>query len=267
MRRSFLPTLPLLSLSLLPALASPAFAQWVRAQPTSPGMLCRSAISQTERRAGVPDHLLAAIGRVESGRPDPQTGEWHPWPWTINAEGQGYFFDSKAQAIAAVRALQEKGVHSIDVGCMQVNLMHHPNAFASLEQAFDPQANVTYAAAFLNRLYAQSGNWTTAAALYHSATPELAADYQRRVLAVWPEEKKHQRESVQDAQRTTIAAAWASTLPVASSTNRVTVFLPPNRSENIRVIPLSPGGQGRGLDAYRARPIVLASPSWRRSGG
>ena len=38
---------------------------------------------------------------------------------------------SKADAIRAVQALQSRGViASIDVGCMQVNLVHHRQAFA-----------------------------------------------------------------------------------------------------------------------------------------
>jgi hypothetical protein len=73
-----------------------------------------------------------------------------PWPLTINAEGQGSFFDTKAQVIAAPRALQARGVQSIDVGCMQVNLMHYPYAFANLDQAFNPTANAAYAVRFLN---------------------------------------------------------------------------------------------------------------------
>src|SRR3984957_12497003 len=95
----------------------------------SPGEQCRVAIAAAERVHAVPPQLLASIGRVESGRRDPGTGSWGAWPWTINAEGQGSYFDTEAEAIKAVQALQARGVRSIDVGCMQVNLMHHPNAF------------------------------------------------------------------------------------------------------------------------------------------
>jgi hypothetical protein len=66
---------------------------------------------------------------------------------------------------------------------MQVNLMNHPNAFASLDEAFDPGANAHYAARFLNALYAASGSWVQATAAYHSETPAIGADYQRRVMA------------------------------------------------------------------------------------
>ena len=40
----------------------------------------------------------------------------------------------------------------MDVGCMQVNLYHHAHAFSSLDNAFDPQSNVDYAARFLRSI-------------------------------------------------------------------------------------------------------------------
>jgi len=126
-----------------------------------------------------------AIALTESGRMEPLTGSVRPWPWTVNAEGAGQFFSSKAEAIAAVRALQERGVRSIDIGCMQVNLVHHPNAFASLEEAFDPAANARYAARFLVSLYTVSGNWLQAAGSYHSETPALHMAYRTAVLKRW----------------------------------------------------------------------------------
>src|SRR6185312_155219 len=164
-------------------IAVPAFAKEPPPPPT-PGMLCRAAISAAERSLKVPAGLLPAISVVESGRADSR-GAVHPWPWTINAEGQGRFFDTKEDAIAAVQALQARGVKSIDVGCMQVNLMHHPSAFASLDAAFDPATNAMYGAKFLSALYGQLGSWPVAAAAYHSQMPELGDDYRRRVMLAW----------------------------------------------------------------------------------
>jgi hypothetical protein len=153
--------------------------------PPSPSLLCVTAIAGAERIVRLPPHLLGAIAEVESGRPDANTGKVYPWPWTIDAEGRGQFFATKAQAIAAVSALQAQGVRSIDVGCMQINLMHHPNAFASLDAAFDPTSNALYGARFLSSLYAASGSWIQATAAYHSETPAIGADYERRVMARW----------------------------------------------------------------------------------
>ena len=109
----------------------------------------------------------------------------HAWPWTIDADGQGAFFATKAEAIAAVRSLQAAGIHSIDVGCLQVNLQDHPHAFPSLQTAFDPATNARYAARFLARLFSRFHNWPAAVAAYHSQTPGLSEDYRRRVLARW----------------------------------------------------------------------------------
>ena len=170
-----------------------------------PGALCREAIRAAEREHRLPKDLLGAIGRVESGRLDPRTGRITPWPWTINAEGEGRHFDSKEEAIAAARALQARGVRVIDVGCMQVNLHHHPTAFAGLEQAFDPEANVRYAASFLKRLQQARGDWEVAAAHYHSTTPERAEAYRLKVLANWPAMAHRLAE---EQRRAALVAAW-----------------------------------------------------------
>jgi hypothetical protein len=220
----------------------------------NPGLACRQAIAGAERAAGIPTQLMAAIGRVESGRRDAQ-GLVHPWPWTINAEGAGAVFETKAAAIAAVKILQSKGVRSIDVGCMQVNLMHHPDAFASLEQAFDPVANAGYAARFLVQLHGQTGSWPQATALYHSATPDLGADYRRKVMAVWPEEQKRGR----DTRTLDLAAAWAATLPNGSQPGRAAPVVIPDHTHAARIIPLAAGGtSARTLDAYRSAPIPVS---------
>jgi hypothetical protein len=168
-------------LLLLPLCAvAPAFA---RTSPTP--ATCESAIDNAQAAVRLPSGLLAALALVESGRPDPRTGAIHPWPWTINVDGQGFFFPTKALAISAVRALEASGIHSIDVGCLQVNLMYHPTAFRSLEEAFDPTANARYAAQFLEALHEQSRDWTQAVGDYHSQTPSLGNAYRRLVLGRW----------------------------------------------------------------------------------
>lgn len=251
---------------LVATLLVPASAARAESAPPSPGLLCRGAIAGAERAAAIPDHLLAAIGRVESGRRDPNSGEWHPWPWTINAEGQGYFYETKEAAIEAVRALQARGVRSIDIGCMQVNLVHHPAAFASLEDGFDPKINAAYAARFLTSLFRQTDSWPKSAALYHSATPDIGAEYQSKVLALWPVESMKQRDAtapLAPPPRADPLRAWADRLP-ASPSNRVAVVLPPNPTDAIHVLPINQEtakgavtAQGRSLDSYRAAPIAL----------
>jgi hypothetical protein len=252
-----------------PAKAQSIFPQSIVPSPVTPGLLCRSAVAAAERASGIPAHLLAAINHVESGRRDPATGAVHPWPWTVNAEGAGSFYDTKAEAVAAVRGMQARGMQSIDVGCGQINLMHHPDAFASLEQAFDPQANAAYAARFLKELFAQTGDWNKAAAMYHSATPELGAEYQQKVLAVWPEEQR----LAGLVAATPLAQAWNATMTApAPSFTRVLREQPTGMAPGPHIIMLPTAGgvtaPGRGLDAYRAMPIGLAfQPPPRRIGG
>ncbi len=152
---------------------------------SGPSAACVDAIRGAEQAAAVPPSLLLSIGVVESGRIDPAVGRVAPWPWTINVEGAGYFFATRDEAIAAVEAARAAGRRSIDVGCMQVNLLHHPTAFADLQDAFDPRTNATYAASFLTALRAQTRDWGDAAAAYHSLTPGVSDDYRRRVVAGW----------------------------------------------------------------------------------
>jgi hypothetical protein len=166
--------------------AKPGVQAAVVQGPLPNDKVCQAAIQSAEKALRLPTQLLGAIGLVESGRVIPPTGRIAPWPWTINVGGTGYFYDTKDQAVVATQGFLAKGVQSIDVGCLQVNLSFHPTAFASLDQAFDPVVNANYAAGFLTQLYAQSHLWATAAAAYHSQTPGVSDVYVRRVVAAWP---------------------------------------------------------------------------------
>jgi hypothetical protein len=228
----------------------------------SPGAACRQAIRVAERDAGIPTQLMAAIGRVESGRRAPD-GRVDPWPWSVNAEGTDHVYTTKAEAVAAVRAMQAQGMRSIDVGCMQINLMHHPDAFASLEEAFEPLSNARYAARFLTQLHAQTGDWRSAAAMYHSATPDIGADYERRVMAVWPEEMRQPH----DAPLIADSAAWSAPrltgglmLP-GGTLGGMLRPLPSAPARPAFLASATPGAPspGRGLDAYRSAPIAVTS--------
>jgi hypothetical protein len=245
----------LLGIALWPAAAS---AQSMPARGFNEGHLCRAAITEAERSANVPRGLLQAIGRVESGRRDPETGQFAPWPWTTNAEGEGKYFPTREAAIAHVRQLQARGVRIIDVGCMQVNLHHHPNAFASLEQAFDPLINARYAARFLSELNGGRADWRQAAGHYHSQTPERAGPYREKVLAAWEREARNAGDSSAEAMALArLRAGWGSVAVASAGGMSLS-----NRADRAQVIPLPGGGggsPGRGLDAYRSAPIQAIS--------
>jgi soluble lytic murein transglycosylase-like protein len=220
--------------------------------PQAASQLCRRAIAAAERAHGIPTHLLAAIARVESGRRDQASGTYNPWPWTINFDGAGSFYDTKPQAMAAATSMRPNVTRSIDVGCMQISLSYHPDAFAALEQAFDPQSNADYGARFLLQLFDKSGSWPKAVELYHSATSDLGADYRLKVYAALPEEGK----LPEPAQPSPLAAAWASTLfrtPPIGAFRQAPVHIIPR--------PTGLGGEsapGRTLDSYRHAPVRLA---------
>jgi Soluble lytic murein transglycosylase and related regulatory proteins (some contain LysM/invasin domains) len=115
------------------------------------------------------------VGLQEAGID--QGGGVTVWPWSVNAEGEGRFLKDADQAISWVRDRQARGDTLIDVGCMQINLRWHPDAFASLEDAFDPDRNVDYAARYLVSLYERVGDWPAAVGRYHSADPGRAGRY------------------------------------------------------------------------------------------
>ncbi len=147
------------------------------------GSLCLAAATTAETEWRLPSGVLAAIGRVESGRWDPRTRQVEPWPWTANVAGDGRHYASLSDAIMDVARERAGGVRSVDVGCFQVNLLHHPHAFATIEQAFDPLANARYAARFLTVLRANTGAWDLAVGQYHSAVPQIGGPYRERVIA------------------------------------------------------------------------------------
>ncbi len=160
-----------------PAVASDALIEGAK--------LCTRYMTEYERRYGIPKHLLMAISSTESGRYSDRLRMVVPWPWTINAAGKGYYFSSKQEAIDAVRRIQASGVNSIDIGCMQVNLKHHPKAFTSLSHAFDPAANVEYGAKFVRSNFDGTRSWTKAIAYYHSQTPDRGNNYMQMVYRTW----------------------------------------------------------------------------------
>ncbi len=156
---------------------------------------CAPHIYREERNRGIPAHLMRAVALAESGRWLDEAHASVAWPWTINAEGVGHFYPSKPAAIAAVRALQERGVRSIDVGCMQVNLYWHAGVFRSLEEAFEPMSNVAYAARYLAELKQERQSWEAAVSYYHSAVPEFNQPYRAKVERLWASVRSNSTET------------------------------------------------------------------------
>lgn len=173
--------LPALLLALVPPSAAGALP---RVLPGALPQLCVEAARVAAQRHGVPTAVMRAITLVETRRQ--VGGAARPWPWTLNIEGGGHWFETRAEALA--RALREigRGRRSIDLGCFQLNWRWHGQNFASPDAMLEPRRAADYAARFLAGLYAETGDWMRAAGYYHSRRPAPAARYRdlvRRALA------------------------------------------------------------------------------------
>ena len=56
-------------------------------------LICSQAAAYAAQETGVPVSVLQAISLTETGRN--RSGEMHPWPWTVNMEGKGVWFEMK----------------------------------------------------------------------------------------------------------------------------------------------------------------------------
>ncbi len=218
---------------------------------------CMNATIELEKEYGIQEHLLTTISSVETGRWDAATRQNVAWPWTVNAQGKGTFYPSKAEAIRAVKQLQAQGVKSIDVGCMQINLVYHPDAFANLEEAFDPKANVTYAAEFLKSLYESRGqDWIKAAMAYHSSVPVKAQRYKKKLVSAYEKVKQAQNRRQQRDMVKTVAAKLPENIkpevkPVLSTQHIAPVASNPTREA--RLIADAKAWREAKLAEYRQR--------------
>ncbi|MBI1778325.1 MAG: transglycosylase SLT domain-containing protein [Proteobacteria bacterium] len=224
---------------------------------------CAPHIYREERNRGIPAHLMRAVALAESGRWLDEAHASVAWPWTINAEGVGQFFPSKAAAIAGVHALQARGVRSIDVGCMQVNLYWHANAFRSLEEAFEPMSNVAYAARYLTDLRQERGSWEGAVSYYHSAVPEFNQPYRAKVERLWASVKGNSTETQTRLAAVDVAGALSFRGPGIGGTAwwLKPGWVNPNPSASFTRVATNPGGgsQGMSLERYRHAPVQPAT--------
>ena len=138
--------------------------------------ICDHAAAYAAERSGVPISVLQAISLTETGRK--RNGVLRPWPWTVNMEGKGVWFDTEDEARAFVYKNYKEGARSFDVGCFQINYKWHGHEFSSIEEMFQPNPNALYAAKFLFKLYREKGDWSAAAGAYHSRTQKYADKYE-----------------------------------------------------------------------------------------
>lgn len=161
------------------ALALPSAVFAARDTPT----LCEDASRNAANRTGVPLPVLQAIALAETGRRSDE--HLRPWPWTVNIQGAGHWFETATEALTFASGYLGQGSTSFDVGCFQINYRWHGENFVSLDRMFDPTENALYAARFLASLYDETGGWPEAAAAYHSRTPVHGERYRKRFEALF----------------------------------------------------------------------------------
>jgi hypothetical protein len=189
--------------------------------------ICAQATAATEVDQGLPTLILGAISLAETGRWDAARKASYAWPWTVTSGDDARYLATKAEAIAVVKAMQARGVTNIDVGCMQINLAYHPDAFTSLDQAFDPMANAAYAGVFIGQLQDQFRSWSRSIATYHSSTRKFGLPYLKRVQRLWMTERRRVNELERDKRMETYEAQKAALAEIVSSVVKVEV-LPAN---------------------------------------
>lgn len=216
--------------------------------PRSDAGVCIAAIRQAEADHGIPRDLLLAIGLQEAGIS--YRGSRTIWPWSLNVAGQGFRFDTRAEAEVFLAETLARGQDVIDVGCLQVNLHWHPTAFPSPAAGFDPARNADYAARFLKQLYQETGDWREAAGRYHSATPDLKQSYLAGV--------ERQLSGLEDTVAALDALVQAAPGIDPSLVAGVTLGPSPRRRMNPLRAPARPGTElsATGLP-YRRTLIVL----------
>lgn len=220
----------------------------VKPGTADPSTICDSAATDASDVTGVPLSVLRAISLTETGRK--ANGGFRPWPWTVNMEGKGYWFDTRDEALAFVYKEYKRGARSFDIGCFQINFKWHGDAFTSIEQMFEPRPNGVYAARFLASLYAESGSWSAAAGAYHSRNPQFAESYRKRF------DRIHER----------VAASDQSPIIPAAKNDAAQAFLA--KDSDIPEIPdivaamygVDPGSAGTDATTNAERPRVNDYP-------
>lgn len=152
--------------------------------PTVPTVYAETA----ELFGGIPADIFYAMALQESGRQTEQG--FRPWPWTLNVEGKGFYYGSKAEAWDALSQFVEDGRTNIGIGALQVTWPYNQHVLVDVYGALDPHTNLQIAAQIFLARYSESGDWWTAVGRYHSPGPSdaqraRANAYRERVRKHW----------------------------------------------------------------------------------
>jgi soluble lytic murein transglycosylase-like protein len=134
------------------------------------------------QQAGIPSELLYAVAKTESNT-QLNIG-FYPWPWTLNVAGKPMRFNTQEQACdAAVKAIDQSGAKSVDIGLGQLNWGYNGrNYFRHPCDSLNPLQNLQVAARLLRTHYDATGDWIEAAGRYHRPAGGAPAEKYRNLI-------------------------------------------------------------------------------------
>lgn len=152
---------------------------------------CEKHFILLEREYNLPPGMLRAVGTHESGKYLKAHKRKAAWPWTINVLGKGFYFSEKKDALTAIDMhMRGRGIRSVDIGCMQVNMLYHGHAFKNNpRKAIIPSENIRYGAKFLRSRYDVSDSWEEAIGNYHNMIPSIGRRYSKKIIAMWKKQQ------------------------------------------------------------------------------
>jgi soluble lytic murein transglycosylase-like protein len=167
--RRGLPRAAALALCLFDALAARA----------APLPVCEQQMTRAAEVYDIPLQILYSVGLTETG----SRGTLNPYD--MNVDGRAVHSSNLDEALARFALERSRGAKLIDIGCMQINHHWHASHFSSLEEMFDPEHNVQYAASYLKSLRREAGSWTLAVARYNAGpgNPQAQRTYVCAVIA------------------------------------------------------------------------------------
>jgi soluble lytic murein transglycosylase-like protein len=121
--------------------------------------------TEIEKQYHIPPHLSYAIALAESGRT--KEGRLIPWPWTLNVEGKGHYFNSRREAEKFIDKTLKSG-KNFDGGYMQQSWRWQKHRYQHPYETLDPRINIVRGIETLLEWYQKTGSWVEAIGHYHA---------------------------------------------------------------------------------------------------
>jgi hypothetical protein len=114
--------------------------------------------------------------------------EVQPWPWTLNINGVGHYYQTMKDAVIAAKNAHREGARRLGVGFGQVEWVYHSERFnGSFENALNPKQNVKVVCEILVEAWRSPkvNTWEDAIAYYHRPVlDKIARSYAEKVLSL-----------------------------------------------------------------------------------